>query len=325
LKYITVNAHQQCEFSQREIPAISANQCLIKVKAIGVNRADLLQKAGKYPPPPGESPILGLEVSGEIIEVGTAVSNYRIGQRVFGLVAGGGYAEYVVINAEHIIPLPDSFTFEQGAAIAEVFLTAYQALFAIGKLSEQERVFIHAGASGVGTAAIQLAKAVKAQVAVTVSSDEKAKICQQLGADCVINYRSADIVQEALAFNASGFDVIVDVTAGENINKDIQFAAKNGRIIVLAMLAGRFTQPIDMAAMLQKRLSIIASTLRNRSDEYKTQLIRNFSCQFMPLFEKKIIKPVIDRCFPWQQVEQAHQRMSLNQNSGKIILVVDEH
>lgn len=200
LKYIHVDNQQSLVFSQTDMPELAADECLIKVHAIGINRADLLQRAGKYPAPAGESPILGLEVSGEIVRCGEAVSDnhlakpWQVSDKVFALVAGGGYAQYVKVKAGQLFCLPEQFTFEQGAACAEVFLTAYQSLFSIAKLADKSKVLIHAGASGVGSAAIQLAKAKQCHVTVTVGSESKAKACLALGADCAINYQDTDFV-----------------------------------------------------------------------------------------------------------------------------------
>jgi len=177
LRYISVNDQQALVFAETDAPAISLTQCLIKVHAIGVNRADILQRQGKYPPPGGESLILGLEVCGEIVEIGSSVKNWQIGDKVFGLVAGGGYAEYVAINYEHLMRLPEYFSYQQGAAVAEVFLTAYQSLFSLANLRHKQSVLLHAGASGVGTAVIQLAKAKQCYVVVTVSNADKAQAC----------------------------------------------------------------------------------------------------------------------------------------------------
>jgi len=266
LKYISVNEQQQLVFAAVECPRITTLQCLIKVHAIGVNRADILQRQGKYPPPEGESTILGLEVSGEIVACGDAVERWQIGDKVYGLVAGGGYAQYVAINAEHLMKLPDNYTYEQGAAIAEVFLTAYQSLFLLAQLQPQQSVLIHAGASGVGTAAIQLAKAKQCKVVVTVGHEEKAQACILLGADAAINYQEVDFIAWTKKNHPQGFDVIVDVVAGEYLNKNIKIAALDARIVILAMLGGRFSQSVDIAKLLMKRLTIQASTLRNRSD-----------------------------------------------------------
>jgi len=207
-------------FAQTQSPVIADDECLIKVFAIGVNRADLLQRAGKYPAPAGESEILGLEVAGELVQLGSAVNSqeWRQGTKVFALVAGGAYAQYVKVKATQLFQLPQSFSFSQGAACAEVFLTAYQSLFTIANLQANSQVLIHAGASGIGTAAIQLAKARQCTVTATVSNEEKAQACLALGADHVINYHETDFVVWAKEHISAGFDVIVDRSCGRLFN-----------------------------------------------------------------------------------------------------------
>ncbi|WP_448555247.1 NAD(P)H-quinone oxidoreductase [Thalassotalea montiporae] len=310
-------------FSQTTIPEPSQSQCLVKVKAIGINRADLLQRAGLYPPPAGESEILGIEVAGEIIADNTG--QFQIGDRVCSIVAGGGYAQYAVIETDHLIKLPDSYSFEQGAALAETYLTAYQALFTISQLNQKEKLLIHAGASGVGSAAIQLAKARGCFVAVTVSSEEKAKACIELGADVAINYKSSSFVDWAKQADIA-FDVILDVVAGNYVNQNLKVAALDSRIVILAILGGRYAEQLDVARMLQKRISLTASTLRSRTDQYKAALVSQFVSDFSDelYLQNGAIKPVIDKCYSWQDVEQAHQRMSNNANIGKLVLTVDE-
>ncbi|NMP31601.1 NAD(P)H-quinone oxidoreductase [Thalassotalea sp. M1531] len=322
MRFLDVQRERLC-IANTTFPALLSKQCLIKVKAIGVNRADILQRQGKYPAPKGESPILGLEVSGILTEVPNNNLGYKVGDRVCGLVAGGGYAEYVAINIEHIIKIPEHYSFEQGAGIAEVFLTAYQSLFSIAQLKPQQKVLIHAGASGVGSAAIQLAKALNCYVVTTVGSDEKAKACTVLGADITINYQKLDYVQWAKEHQCN-FDVILDVVAGEYLNKNLKVAAFDARIVILSMLGGRFAEQVDIARMLQKRVQITASTLRNRSDEYKAMLVNGFSHDFMYLLENKSIMPVIDHCYTWLAAEDAHQKMMSNKNIGKLILTIDE-
>ena len=311
-------------FSYTEIPEPSQSQCLIKVNAIGINRADLLQRAGLYAPPAGESKILGIEVSGEIIAGNTG--QFQIGDRVCGIVAGGGYAQYAVIETDHLIKLPDHFTFEQGAALAETYLTAYQSLFSIAQLKRNERLMIHAGASGVGSAAIQLAKASDCFVAVTVGSEEKAQACTRLGADIAINYQHSSFVDSAKQANLE-FDVILDVVAGDYVNQNLKVAALDARIVMLAILGGRYAEQLDVARMLQKRIRLTASTLRNRSDQYKANLVSQFAHKFNgELYSKAgLIKPVIDSCYSWQDVELAHQRMASNANIGKLVMTVDDH
>jgi putative PIG3 family NAD(P)H quinone oxidoreductase len=325
LKYITVTEQQSLAFADTESPSINADQCLIKVHAIGINRADILQRQGKYPPPAGESLILGLEVSGEIIACGANVTKWLVGDKVFGLVAGGGYAQYVMINSEHLMALPQNLSFVQGAGIAEVFLTAYQSLFSLAKLQKQQTVLIHAGASGVGSAVIQLAKAWQCRVVVTVGSDEKGEACLKLGADDYINYKQNDFVAYLKKHYAQGFKVIVDVVAGSYLQKNINVAALDANIIILSMLGGRFSENIDIAKLLIKRITIQASTLRNRSDEYKRVLINDFMQTFASALITGDIKPVISQVFNWSEVEAAHHQMLNNSNIGKIILTVDHH
>ncbi len=328
MKYIDVDNQQSLIISEIAKPEISADECLLKVKAIGVNRADLLQRAGKYPAPAGESSILGLEVSGEIVQCGELVGKnhlgkaWKSGDKVFGLVAGGGYAEFVKVKAAQLFTLPQAFSFEQGAACAEAFLTAYQSLFTIAGLKANSKVLIHAGASGVGSAAIQLAKAKNCYVVVTVSSDEKAKACLALGANVAINYQESDFVSWSKSNLSSGYDVIVDVVAGEYVTKNINVAALDGHIVTLSMLGGRYCPQLDIAKLLAKRLTLSASTLRNRSDDYKAKLVSSFIADFYTELENGQIKAIIDTVYPWQQVEQAHTKMANNENIGKLVLTI---
>jgi NADPH:quinone reductase len=322
LNYLAINDQQQLHVSQTSVPEFTPSQCLIRVKAIGVNRADILQKQGKYPAPAGESKILGLEMAGEIVHIGARCQQWQVGQRVFGLVAGGAYAEFVAIEAEHIMPLPEHFDFVQGAASAEAFITAFQSLFTIAKLQAEQRVLIHAGASGVGTAAIQLAKAKRCYVVVTVGSEAKGNACLALGADQFINYHEQDFVNWTKQHVSAGYNVVLDFIADDYVNKNISVCALDGQIVVLAMLGGRYAESVDIAKMLLKRVSIHASTLRNRSNEYKTRLINEFQRTFAPALENGTIKPVLDSVFDWRDVEQAHWRMATNQNIGKIVLTL---
>ncbi|KGJ99698.1 NAD(P)H-quinone oxidoreductase [Thalassotalea sp. ND16A] len=324
MKYIEVNAQQELVFNETDIPEIADDECLLKVKSFGVNRADLLQRAGKYPAPPGESPILGLEVCGDIVKTGDQVNSFSTKERVFGLVAGGGYAQYVKIKAAHMMTLPDELSYAQGAAIAEVYLTAYQSLFSIAKLQTTDHILIHGGASGVGTAAIQLAKAIGAKVTVTISNDRKAQACKTLGADNIINYRQQDFVAWKKQHLKSGFNVILDIVGGDNVQKNIDAVALDGRIVMLAMLGGRFCDQVDVAKMLFKRVNIHASTLRNRSDDYKTQLVADFTKQFSAAVKGQQINAVIEQEFDWQQADQAHQLMTSNSNIGKYILTIPD-
>ncbi|UUO25175.1 NAD(P)H-quinone oxidoreductase [Colwellia sp. M166] len=322
MRYIAINNLQQLSFNDIEKPTIAADECLIKVRAIGINRADILQKQGQYPPPPGESTILGIEACGDIIALGGEQQNWHVGDQVFAIVPGGAYAEYVKVKTEHLIKLPKNLTYVEGAAIAEAYLTAYQCLFTIANLQPNSQVLIHAGASGVGTAAIQLAKSLGCHVSVTVGNDKKAAICQALGADEAINYQSTDFVAWTKQQKRS-YDVILDVVAGEYVNRNIDVCALDGHIVIISLLGGRFAENVDVGKMLAKRVNIHATTLRSRHDEYKTQLIKAFKQDFYQCLEQGKIKPVIYQQFSWCDVENAHEIMLKNENTGKLILEVE--
>lgn len=323
MKAIGVTATQQLEWLELPLPTLLPGQVLIKVAAVGVNRADLAQRAGYYPPPPGESDILGLEVAGTVVAVASPDLADLLGKTMFGLVPGGGYAEYVRVLAAHLFAVPASMSLSYAAGSAEVFLTAYQAMFQLGQLQAGEAVLLHAGASGVGTAAIKLAKARGAIVAVTVGSDEKAKLCVELGADIAINYKTQDFVTELKAFCPAGFAVIVDPVAADYLPKNLQLLAMDGKIIVLAMLGGRQIPAFDLALMFKKRGQLICSTLRNRSDLYKTALCQAFWQDFAERFAEGSLAPLLAREFSWQQADEAHQLMASNQLAGKIVLRID--
>ncbi len=320
MQAIDVTAAQQLQFVTVPLPDISGKEVLIKVAATGVNRADLAQRAGYYPPPPGESDILGLEVAGTVVACGTAVSSDWLGVDVFGLVPGGGYAEYVKMPAAHLLRRPAGMTVEAAAGCAEVFLTAYQAMFVLGELGAGQAVLLHAGASGVGTAAIQLAKAAGAVVAVTAGSDEKTAACLELGADLAVNYKTADFADVLKAAQPQGFQVIVDPVAGDYLPKNLQVLGLDGRIVVLAMLGGRTVPAFDLAQMFKKRGQLLCSTLRNRTDDYKADLVSRFLAQFGSALDSGTIKPVIAKVLPWQEADAAHQLLASNQLVGKVVL-----
>lgn len=302
-------------------PKPARGQALIKVAAFGINRADLLQRKGQYPPPPGESDILGLEVAGEVVELGEGgeVSAIKPGMRVCGLVAGGGYAEYAVVDCAQLIPLADNLTDEQGAAIAECYLTAYQSLFVEYALQPGQTVLIHAGASGVGLAAIQLAKQRGCTVAVTSSSAEKLAICQANGADHLVNYRQQDFA-EVLRSLGVKCHLIVDFVGGDYVNRNVASLERDGVIIQLATLAGRYVEKLDLGMMLAKRAVLKASTLRNRSADYKAKLVAAFCQDFYAALASSAIQPVIDSVYSVDNIAAAHARMESSQNSGKLVV-----
>lgn len=311
----------QLYVGHHEMPTLDAESVLIKVSAAGVNRADVLQRTGKYPPPRGESEILGLEVSGIVESVGESCTKYKPDDKVMALCAGGGYAQYVKVPQGLVMPIPTGVSLEEAAAIPEVFITAYQVLFAIGKLNTGEWVLIHAGASGVGTAAIQLAKAVDAKVIVTVGTQEKAAFCEQLGADLAINYKQDPEWQESVReiTNGHGADLIIDPVGASYFHKNLAAAAVDGRWILIAGMGGVEASEVNLAKILIKRISLIGSTLRSRSLAYKSELIDNFSNRFLHEFDKAL-KPVIHRMFDYQDVAEAHAFMEDNRNIGKLLL-----
>jgi putative PIG3 family NAD(P)H quinone oxidoreductase len=319
--------NQTLSFQETEIPTPSAEEVLIEVRAAGVNRADLLQRAGKYPPPKGASPILGLEVSGIVTAKGEAVRHWKIGDKVVALMGGGGYAQYAKTHQNLLLPLPEGFSFELGAALPEAFLTAFQALFLVGKAGSQERVLIHAGASGVGMAAIQLAKAFDLEV-VTTCSTAKVEACRHLGADLVIDYKNENFYQKIQNFYASshleeiGVDLVVDCVGASYWADNLKSLRLDGRLVLLAALSGVKVDKFNLSIILTKRLQILGTTLRNRSLEYQSDLVNRFWKKTEKLWQNKNIVPILDRVFDWQEVENAHQRMEANLNIGKIVLKI---
>ncbi len=305
-------------------PTPSENELLVKIEATALNRADLLQKTGRYPPPKGASEILGLEMAGQVVGSGRSVQNFSDGDRVFGLLSGGGYAEYCVIPENMAMPVPELFSYEEAAAIPEVFLTAYQALIWLGSLSDDQYVLIHAGASGVGTAAIQLAAQLKnAHVCTTSGSKRKQELCATLGSEISINYNEhnfADVIEDRLG--KERINLIIDFIGKPYWDQNIQLLAMDGCLVFLAMMGGAAIENISLVPILRKRLSIEGSTLRNRPTAYKEKLTKEFAESSIDLFQNEKLKPVIDSVYDWKDVESAHQRMEQNKNAGKIVMSV---
>lgn len=309
----------QLQIEQRAVPQPNAEQLLVKVAAAGINRADLMQRRGLYPPPQGDSDILGLEVAGVVVAAGPQHKSW-LGKTVFGLVPGGGYAEYALMHAGHAMAVPNGYSMAEAGATAEVFLTAYQLLCSIGNVQSGQQVLIHAGASGVGTAAIQLAKALGAKIAVTASSDEKLKVCSALGADVVLNYQRCAFEQALAQQWPDGVSLILDPVAGDYISREIPLLAQDGKIVLYAMMGGRNVPQLDLAVLFQRRGQLICSTLRNRSNRYKTNLTQAFVAAFAVPLAQKQVRPVLQQQFSWQQAEQAHQLMASNTTIGKLVL-----
>jgi putative PIG3 family NAD(P)H quinone oxidoreductase len=301
-------------------PLAGPGEVLVDIHATAVNRADLLQRQGLYPPPPGTPPYMGLEMAGTVAETGEQAGDWKKGDRVCALLAGGGYAEQVAVPQELLTRLPDDWDFVKGAAFPEVFYTAYVNLFNEAELQAGETVLIHGGASGVGTAAIQLAKAAGCRVAVTASSPEKLARCRQLGADIAINYKEEDFA-EALLGHCDGADVVLDIAAAPYLERHLKLLKPKGRLVVIALLGGARAE-VDLAAMLVKRLRLIGSVLRSRSLAEKKAIVDGFKQRFWPLLVEGAITPVIETVMPLQQVEAAHAILQQNRNIGKVILRV---
>ncbi|KKE80330.1 NAD(P)H-quinone oxidoreductase [Oceanobacillus caeni] len=309
----------QLELTDLPIPTLSDGELLIKVETAAVNRTDIVTREGKsgY----AKSAILGVEVAG-IVEKTSETSHFKIGDRVMGLVNGGGYAEYAVMPANRALKIPDNLSFEEAAAIPEVFLTAYQTLYWIGKLKRHETVLIHAGASGVGTAAIQLAKQVSdAKVIVTAGSKEKLEFCKQLGADTLINYKEQSFDEEVLqATDGEGVDVILDFIGASYWEKNLASIKKAGRWVLIGVLGGGVVEKVNLMELMAKYVQLSGTLLTPRSDEYKADLTKEFAEVVMPHLERGNIKPIIDTVFPIEEVATAHNYMEENRNIGKIIL-----
>ncbi|MEM1122183.1 MAG: NAD(P)H-quinone oxidoreductase [Bacteroidota bacterium] len=303
-----------------EKPSPKPNELLVKVHATALNRADTMQRKGQYPPPKGDSPILGLEIAGTVEAIGKEVADWQINDQVCGLIGGGGYAEYAVIPARQALPIPKGLSFEQAAGIPEVFLTAFQAINWIGKLQKDETILIHAGASGVGTAAIQIAKAIGAKVIVTASKG-KHETCLQLGAAKTVDYQSEnfeEIVKEYT--DGRGVDLIIDFIAAPYLQQNLNSLNFDGRLVLLALMGGYKLANLNMLPILFRRIQIFGSTLRARTLDYKGKLTKDLYDFAWPLFEKGVFKPVIDSIYDWNKVIAAHEYMEANKNIGKIIL-----
>jgi len=303
-------------------PSYGPDEVLVHIHAAALNRADLMQRAGNYPPPPGAPDILGLEMAGEIVAVGNNVSDWQIGDRVCALLPGGGYAEQVNVPGQMLMPIPDDWSYEQAAAVPEVFLTAYVNLFMEGELQTGETVLIHGGASGVGTAAIQLARQAGCRVFTTAGTEEKIARCEPLGAELAINYKQEDFAESIETYtNGEGVDVILDMVGAAYLERNLRLLKLRGRLVFISMLSGAKTE-INLGALMGRRLRIIGSVLRSRSLAEKVEIKERFMAQFWPLLLNGTIHPIIDSVYPIEQADEAHQYMAKNKNIGKIILSV---
>jgi len=305
--------------AEAPVPEPGAGQILIRVAAAGINRPDLAQRAGMYPPPPGAPETLGLEVAGEITAIGASVSRWKVGDQVCALLAGGGYAEYALADAGSALPIPKGLSLIEAAALPETVFTVWANVFESGALRPGETLLVHGGASGIGTTAIQMAKAHGARVFATAGDDEKCRLCEKLGAERGINYRSEDF--EAIAREAGGADVILDIVGAPYLAKNINAAKPLGRIVMIAQLQGAHAE-INLALVMFKRLTLTGSTLRSRAVEEKARIAREVERHVWPWIEAGKVKPVIDSTFPLAEAEAAHARLQGGAHAGKIMLTV---
>ena len=325
MRFINISEHggpEVMEIKEGETPDPGKGEVLIRVHAAGVNRPDVMQRQGLYAPPPGASPILGLEVSGEVVATGNDVSAWSVADRVCALTNGGGYAEYVAVPPGQCLPVPAGLPVEEAAALPETFFTVWANVFDRAGLKPGESFLVHGGSSGIGTAAIQMAKSLGSKVFTTAGSAEKCAACQSLGDDVAVNYTEQDYVKVLKeATDGQGVDVILDMVGGDYVARNLELAAVDGRIASISFLRGSQVE-IDMMQILRKRLTVTGSTLRPRSAEAKAGIAEKLRAQIWPLIESGEIKPLIAARFPLADVVESHKLMESSKHIGKIILMV---
>ncbi|CAK7192825.1 Quinone oxidoreductase 1 [Commensalibacter sp. Nvir] len=308
------------EITEVAPPTLKDGEVIIKVLAAGINRPDIMQRKGLYPPPPGANPRLGLEVAGEIVQL-NANSKFKRGDRVCALTNGGGYAQLCSVPEEQCLPWPQGFDAVQAAALPETFFTVWTNLFEIGKLSSQDSVLIHGGSGGIGTVAIQLAHQFGAKVYTTVGSEEKAKCCLTLGATHAIDYKHDDFVEKIKALtDGKGVNLILDIMGASYFNKNIKALDYDGRLVIISFQGGVKAQDVNLATMVGKRLTITGSTLRPRSSDFKGYIAQSLYKNVWPLLSNKKVMPLIHKVLPFECVQHAHELMESGSHSGKIIL-----
>lgn len=311
------------QLAETPSPTPAATQLLVDVHATALNRADMIQRRGGYPPPPGESEILGLEIAGTVSAIGDAVdSRISKGDRVFGLVGGGGYAEQAVLDYRMAMPIPDGWGFEQAAAVPEVFFTASENIFTLGKLSAGETILIHAGGSGVGSAGIQISHHAGATVFVTAGTPEKIEKCKALGAVEGINYKISDFVTEIQRLtDGQGVDVVLDFIGAPYFDRNLSILKTKGRLLQVGLIGGSATE-INLNTVMRNRLQVIGSVMRPQSIDEKIAITQHFVERWLPELKQNVLQPIIDTVFPLARAQQAHEYMEANRNFGKIILKV---
>jgi putative PIG3 family NAD(P)H quinone oxidoreductase len=322
MKAVTVNSDSSMSWADAEQPQVGAGDVLIRVRATAINRADLMQRRGFYPPPPGASAIMGLECAGEVAAVGDGVSRWKVGDQVCALLSGGGYAEYAIAPHGSVLPLPAGLGFEQAAALPEVFATAWLNLFIEAGLKPGEKVVLHAGASGVGTAGIQLCKAFGNPCFITAGSDEKIQACIELGASAGSNRSSGGFLEQATVFaGEGGVNVILDPVGGTYLEDNLRLLGMNGRLVLIGLMGGSKTE-IELAMLMMKRLRIIGSTLRARPIDEKATVMQQLESLVWPKLASGDIKPIVDTVFPIEEIDAAHDLVASDKTLGKVILTV---
>ena len=313
---------EQLRAAQRPVPVPGDGEVLVRVAAAGVNRPDVMQRQGRYPPPPGASDLPGLEIAGEVVALGPKVTLRSVGEAVTALLPGGGYAAYAVAAAPLCLPVPNGISMVEAAAIPETFFTVWTNLFDRGRCKAGETVLIHGGTSGIGTTAIQLAAAWGARVFATAGSDDKARACERLGAVRGINYRTEDFVEVMRAqTGGKGVDVILDMVAGSYVPRNLDIAALEGRIVVISLLGGSRAE-INMGLILTKRLTLTGSTLRARTVAQKAEVADAVHKNIWPLLSAGRVRPVIHATFPLAEAAEAHRLMETSNHIGKIVLTI---
>jgi NADPH2:quinone reductase len=302
---------------------VKAGEILVRVEAIGVNRPDIAQRQGIYPPPKDASPILGLEIAGEVVDVGHGASEFAIGNKVCGLTNGGAYAEYCVLPVGQALRFPNGYDAIKAAALPENYFTVWANLFQMAGLTEGESVLIHGGSSGIGTTAIQLAHAFGAEVFTTAGTKEKCEACERIGARRAINYREEDFAEVIKAETAHGVDAILDMVGADYLERNLASLAKDGCLSIIAFLSGSMAEKVNLAPIMVKRLTITGSTMRPRTAEEKRAIRDELLAEVWPLLDAGTIAPLIDRTFPFEQVAAAHRLMEESSHIGKIMLTVE--
>ena len=307
---------------ERPMPRLLAEEILIKIKAAGVNRPDALQRAGAYDPPKGASDLPGLEAAGEVVAIGAGVTRWQVGDKVCALLAGGGYAEFATTHQDHALRVPNGLSMAEAAALCETYFTVWSTVFMRGGLTAGERFLVHGGSSGIGTTAIQLAHAFGARVFTTAGSDEKCALCESLGAEAAINYKTQDYGEEIKRLTGGkGVDLILDMVGGSYIPRNIRALALDGRLVMIAFLGGPKAE-LNFAQIMMKRLTVTGATLRPQSDQAKADIAEALRRHVWPLLDSGRIKPIMDQSFPLAEAAKAHARIESSGHIGKIVLTL---